>query len=92
VNLNRRQSTGRKARAIEKARSILQAIVDGDRDPYEGYREVYAVYIDTSGMAEELKPLFQPPRISPDGAIHVDDDFRSSIIASAINWLKRNSK
>jgi hypothetical protein len=53
----------------------LQAIADGSRDPYEGYREVSGIYLDSSGAVEELKLLFRLPDIYPDGPIDVDDSF-----------------
>ena len=82
----------RKALALEKAHGVLQMIVDGGRDPYEGYREVYGIYVGTSGLAEELKPLFRLPGIEPDGTIHVDEDFRRTVIASAMDWLRHHPK
>ena len=77
---------------MEKARGVLRKIADGSRDPYEGYREVYGVYLGTSGLAEELKPLFRLPGIEPDGTIHVNKDFRRTVIASAMDWLRQNPK
>jgi hypothetical protein len=88
----RRRSTQRKAQALENARDILEVIVDGNRDPYEGYRAVYSIYVGTSGIAEELKPLFRLPGIEPDGTIHVDDTFRRLVVTVASEWLKKNSK
>ena len=87
----RRRSTERRLRALEKARLVLEAVADGSRNTYEGYREVYAIYIDTSGLVEELKPLFRLPGVYPDGPITVDDDFRRTVIAAATDWLKHNS-
>jgi len=68
---------------VERARCILQTITDGRCDPYEGYREVYSIYLSTSGFAEELKPLFRLPGISPDGTVTVNDRFRRTVIAAA---------
>jgi len=70
---------------------VLQAIADGSRDPYEGYREVYGIYLDTSGAVQELKPLFRLPEICPDGCIHVNDEFRRTIVSAAVDWLQSNS-
>jgi hypothetical protein len=86
----RRLSTQRKARALENARNILHEVVDGKLDPYEGYRQVYSIYVGTSGIAEELKPLFRLPGIDPDGHINVDDAFRRFVVTSAADWLTRN--
>lgn len=69
----------------------MQAIADGSRDPYEGYREVYGIYVQASGAIEELKPLFRLPNIYPDGPIHVDDEFRHTIITAAVDWLQNNA-
>ena len=86
----RRRSSERRLGSLDKARLILGAIADGRRDPYEGYREVYGIYLDSSGAVEELKPLFRLPDIYPDGPIHVDDEFRRTIIVAAVDWLQNN--
>ena len=86
----RRQSTERRLGSLDEARLVLRAIADGSRDPYEGYREVYGIYLDSSGAVEELKPLFRLPDIYPDGPIHVDDQFRRTIITAAVDWLQNN--
>ena len=69
---------------------MLQAVVDGSCDPYEGYREAYGLYVGTSGMVEELKPLFRLAGIEPDGFIHVNDEFRRTVISAALDWLGKN--
>lgn len=68
----------------------MVGIAEGHVDPYEGYRAVYGIYFGTSGLIEELKPLFQIPGIYPDGAIQVDDEFRVTARTAAIDWLKNN--
>jgi hypothetical protein len=88
----RRRSTQRKTRALEDARTVLQEVVNGKLDPYEGYRHVYSIYVGTSGIAEELKPLFRLPGIDPDGHINVDDAFRRLVVTSAAEWLTQNPK
>jgi hypothetical protein len=88
----RRRSAQRRAQALENARAVIQTIAEGSRDPYEGYREVYGIYVGTSGMVEELKPLFRLPGIEPDGSILVDDEFRRTVISAAVIWLGENSK
>jgi hypothetical protein len=77
---------------VERARGVLQMIADGSRDPYEGYREVYGIYVGTSGLAEELKPHFRLPDIEPDGTIHLNENLRRIVIASATDWLRQNPK
>jgi len=69
---------------------VLRAMADGSHDPYEGYRKVYAIYVGTSGLVEELKPLFRLPGVNPDGTITVDDEFRRTVIAAAVDWLNSN--
>jgi hypothetical protein len=61
----------RRTDAIERAREILEGVVSGSLDAYEGYRRVYAIYAGSNGLAEELKPLFLLPGIEPDGFLHV---------------------
>jgi hypothetical protein len=80
----------RRARTLDTARGVLQAMADGIRDPYEGYRDLYGIYLGSSGAAEELKSLFQLPGISPDGFIQVDDSFRRTVVAAAVDWLREN--
>lgn len=88
---SRRRSTQRRLQALERARQVLQTIAEGSRDPYEGYREIYGLYTGTSGAVEELKPLFRLPGIYPDGPIQVDDKFRRTVIAAAVDWLKNDA-
>jgi hypothetical protein len=70
------------------ARGVRQAIVNGSRDPYEGYRGLYGIY--AGGAVEELKPLFRLPGVEPDGFIRVDSEFRRIVIAAAGDWLREN--
>jgi hypothetical protein len=86
----RRRSTARRLRTLVRARRVLQTIVDGSRDPYEGYRELYGMYVDSSGLLKELKPLFHLPGIYPDGPIQVNDEFRRTVIAAAEDRLTGN--
>lgn len=87
MRLIRRQSAQRKFRALEDARIILEALSDGTPGPYEGYRQVYGIYLNTSGALEELKPLFRLRGVVPDGTFSVDDEFRRVVIAAAAQWL-----
>jgi len=77
----------RRSEAVERARQVLQEVVAGSLDPYEGYRRVYAIYVGSSGLAEELKPFFRFPGIEPDGFLRVDDEFRATIRKLASEWL-----
>ena len=76
----------RRADAVEQARRVLQEVVNGSLDAYEGYRRVYGIYLGTSGLA--LKPFFRLPGIEPDGCLHVDDEFRAKIRRLADEWLR----
>jgi hypothetical protein len=78
----------RRSEAVERAREVLQQVVIGSVDAYEGYRLVYAIYLDSSGLAEELKPLFRLPGVEPDGFLRVDDEFRATIRRLAGEWLR----
>ena len=78
----------RRAEALERARQILHEVVDGSLDAYEGYRSIYGIYLNTSGMVEELKPFFRLPGIEPDGFLRVDDEFRTMIRQLAGEWLR----
>lgn len=78
----------RRSEALERARRVLQEVVNGSIDAYEGYRRVYAIYVGTSGLAEELKPFFRLPGIEPEGFLHVDDEFRATIRRLAGEWLR----
>jgi hypothetical protein len=80
----------RRTKTIETARGVVQSIADGCRDPYEGYRELYGIYINSSGAVAELQPLFRLPGIEPDGSIRVDDSFRRTVVAAAVDWLRQN--
>jgi hypothetical protein len=86
----RRRSSQRRTQALAKARAVIRTIADGSLDPYEGYRQVYGIYLDTSGAAEELNPLFRLPGIVPDGSVRVDDEFRRTVISAAAHWLEQN--
>ena len=77
----------RRSEAVERARQVLQEVVAGSLDAYEGYRRVYAIYIGSSGLAEELEPLFRLPGVEPDGFLRVDDEFRATIRRLAGEWL-----
>lgn len=90
VHPKNRKSFDKRVKSLERAREVLRAITSGHRDPYEGYREIYGIYLDASGMVDELKPLFRLPDIHPDGPIRVDDKFRQTILAAANDWLQCN--
>ncbi len=74
--------------AIENARRVFQQVADGSLDAFEGYRQVYGIYVRSSGLADELKPFFRLPGIEPDGHLRVDDEFRATIRRLAGEWLR----
>jgi hypothetical protein len=78
----------RREDAIERARRVLQNVHCGALDAYEGYRRVYAIYVGSNGLAEELRPFFRLPGIEPDRFLHVDDEFRATIRRLAGEWLR----
>jgi hypothetical protein len=88
----RRHSTERRLSALESARQVLHSVADGNRDPYEAYRQLYAIYTGTSGLLEELKPLFRLPGICADGPITANDEFRRTVVSAAVNWLHEYPK
>jgi hypothetical protein len=92
IRRRQRSSEERRAAALQSARDVLRAISAGSRDPYEGYREVYGIYIASSGALEELKPLFRLPGIEPDGCIHVDEKFHTTVVSAALEWIREDSK
>ena len=85
----RRRSTQRRIAAIEKARTLLQEIADGTCDLLLKYRQVYGIYLDNSGAAEALRPLFRLPGISLD-AISMSEDVHRTITMAVSQWLKEN--
>jgi hypothetical protein len=85
----RRGSTQRRVAALKEARTVLEVIADDDCDLLLAYRQVYAIYIDSSGMVEELKPLFRLPGIFID-SISLNDQVRIAIKCAAAEWLKQN--
>lgn len=77
----------RRAVSLGRARSILEQIVDGSVNPYDGYRLLYGLYVNSSGLLAELRPIFRLPGIEPDGWIHVDDEFNRTVREAAAEWL-----
>jgi hypothetical protein len=75
--------------ALEEARTLLQAIADSDCDLLLTYRQVYGIYLKTSGMVEELKPLFRLPDIYID-SISLTDQARRTIKNAVARWLEEN--
>jgi len=87
----RRRSKQRHLAAIEEARILLRAIADSDCDLLLTYLQVYGIYSKSSGMVEELKPLFRLPGVYID-SLSLTDEVRRTIKDAATQWLKANSK
>jgi hypothetical protein len=85
----RRRSTQRRLAALGEARTLLLAIANDDCNLLLTYRQVYGIYQTSSGMVEELKPLFRLPGISID-SISLNDQVRSAIKGAAAQWLQEN--
>ena len=69
------------------ARRILLRVSGGDLDPYEGYRQLEAIYVDNNGLVEELKTFLDIPGMASKEHIVVDQGFRDQVVASAEKWL-----
>jgi hypothetical protein len=74
-----KKTEARRIAARQKARKQLASIVSGDRDIYEAYRSLYALWCSNNASVQELCPLFQMPGIAPDGSLSVTDQFRSEV-------------
>jgi hypothetical protein len=85
----RRRSTQRRLAAIADARTLLRAIADTDCDLLLTYLQVYGIYLKSSGMVEELKPLFHLPGVYVD-SLSLTDEVRRTIRDAAAQWLKEN--
>jgi hypothetical protein len=86
----RSRVAAKRVRTLMLAREILQAIVDGSLDDWEGYRRLYALYTETSGQVHELRPLFQVPSIEPDSSVKVTQALRDEIRRVSSRWLLDN--
>lgn len=78
------------ARAMQRARRIIQEIVAGAEDPYVGYRQLYGIFVRNSGVHDELREFFRVPGVEPDGMLQVDDEFREVVRQMAADWLARH--
>ena len=77
----------RASERLAKAQQLIEQISEGDLDPYEGYQQLYGIYLDSSGSLEDLKPLFRLPGIVVGGCFPVNDAFRATILVAAKRWL-----
>ncbi len=77
----------RRSFAVGLVRRILHRVAGGDLDPYEGYRQVQAIYSDHSGLLEELKTFLDLPGMASKDHIIADPAFRDQVVTSAKEWL-----
>ena len=71
------------ARARKEAHSVLQALAYGDLDVYEGYRQLYRLWVSRNAAVQELRPLFRMPGVDTDGIFSIDEPFRNDVIRIA---------
>ena len=75
-----RKALLRKVADRVKAKALLDDVVSGEPDVYEGYRRLYALRCSRNAAVQELRPLFRIEGISPNGPLSVTDDFRKHIV------------
>jgi len=75
-----RKALLRKVADRVKAKALLDDVVSGELDAYEGYRRLYALWCSSNAALQELRPLFRIEGISPDGPLGVTDDFRKQVV------------
>ncbi len=75
----------------KKIQETMEGIANGSVDAYVGFRKLYAIYCGRSGVHQELKFFFQIPGVEPDGRIQVDDAFRSTVRALAVEYLSKHT-
>jgi len=83
-----------KARLLQDKKKIqetIEAIANGSLDAYLGFRKLYGIYCGRNGVHEELKPFFRIPGVEPEGRIRVDDAFRSTVRALAVEYLSKHA-
>lgn len=64
-------------------------MADSDCDLLFAYWRLYAIYLDSTGMVEELKPLFRLPGIYMN-SITLSDEVRRTVQDGAARWLREN--
>jgi hypothetical protein len=83
-----------KARLLQDTKQIretIEGMASGSLDAYVGFRKLYAIYCRRSGVHQELEAFFRIPGIEPDGRIQVDDAFRSTVRALAVEYLSKHA-
>jgi hypothetical protein len=74
-----KKSNARRAAIRKQASRLLISLVNGDRDIYEAYRQLYGLWCSNNAAVPELRPLFQMPGVEPDGPLTITDEFRSEV-------------
>lgn len=80
----------RRSGSMASARSILEQINEGSRDPSEAYRLLYGLYASSNGLLKELEPFFRLPFVGSDGSLGADEEFRGTVRLAAARWLLEN--
>lgn len=92
VRIKRRKAQIRHRKAMERARALLQQLIDGSEDPYVCYMQLYGFYCANTGLHDEFRHFFTIPDVYPDSYIRVDDEFRQTIRDLAQKWLANHSE
>jgi hypothetical protein len=69
------------------AKELLEDLVTGKADAYEGYRRLYGLWCSNNAALQELRPLFRMEGIEPDGFLSVTDEFREKVLSVAKSIL-----
>ena len=76
-----KKSEVRKAAYRKQARKLLASLVNGDRDVYEAYRELYGLWCSNNSAVQELRPLFRMSGVEADGHLSITEEFRKEVVA-----------
>jgi hypothetical protein len=81
----------RRLASRQAAKELLQALVDGNAEPYQTYRGLYGLWCDNNAAVQELRPLFRLDEIEPDGRLRVTEEFRAQVLTLAKQILPQLS-
>jgi hypothetical protein len=71
------------AKTRKRAHALLQALVSSELDVYEGYKQLYGLWVSRNAAVQDLRPLFRIPGVDANGIFSVDDYFRNEVITIA---------
>jgi len=92
TRVKKSKAKSRLQREAQRVREVMQAITDGTLDPYLGFRELYAIFCQTSGVHDQLRDFFRTMGIEPDGPLQVDEAFRRKVRELAVDWITRDAR